>query len=252
MNISLRHLAIVLAAIASFSMTPDVLLPPTVAAAPETCRCGNPRCGGCLKGKFQRRRTDAPSHRLTDAITVPGSERVVKDVVIRTTVGPVQEDCKSCNVAPATIPVQVQPACQTCHAAPCACKPQDCDHCRLKVKKVKETKKCFEIEQKEVCVPPVRFPWEKCCPPTRSKFRTVNTLKTKKYECDVCEYKWDVYDPEKEREACEKKAKEAEDKAKKAAESKAKQSEAYPDPAVKPELSYAKDSLKDVPRPPME
>jgi hypothetical protein len=60
----------------------------------------------------------------------------------------------------------------------------------------KEKKTCFKIEQKLVCVPKVRLPWKKDCPPGISKTRTVTVLKKHSYECEQCGYKWSVLDPE--------------------------------------------------------
>ena len=66
------------------------------------------------------------------------------------------------------------------------------DFCKLSIKKGKETKTCFKTEQVPVCIPAVRLPWQKCCPPSKSRTRLVTKLKTEKYECDSCTYKWDV------------------------------------------------------------
>jgi len=63
----------------------------------------------------------------------------------------------------------------------------------LKLDHYEEEKKCFKTEQKIVCIPPVRFPWEECCPPGRtSKTRTINVLKVHKYKCKACGYKWEL------------------------------------------------------------
>ena len=77
-----------------------------------------------------------------------------------------------------------------------SCPQCDCDFCELKVSKTKDKKKCFEVEQKEVCIPAVRLPWQKNCPPKRSKVRVINVLKSKTYECPGCKYEWKVYEPE--------------------------------------------------------
>ena len=73
------------------------------------------------------------------------------------------------------------------------------DVCTLKVEKGKEKKSYFETEQKIICVPKVRFPWQNCNPdnpaPTCSKTRTVTLLKKGSYECDVCKYSWNVVEP---------------------------------------------------------
>ena len=63
----------------------------------------------------------------------------------------------------------------------------------------KETRQCWDVECVEVCIPPVRFPWQGhdsagCadCPstplPRCGKVRCVRRLKAVEYECDACEY----------------------------------------------------------------
>ena len=117
--------------------------------------------------------------------------------------------------APFTIPAPIAAPVQS--AKPCGCgvkgclgkrscklfKPRtkscpqcDCDFCELKVSKTKDKKKYFEVTQKEVCIPAVRLPWKKNCPPTRSKVRVINVLSTKTYECPGCKYEWKVHEPE--------------------------------------------------------
>jgi hypothetical protein len=67
----------------------------------------------------------------------------------------------------------------------------ECDTCTLELDHYEEEKTCFKTEQKIVCIPPVRYPWEKCCPPGRtSKTRAVTLLKVHKYKCKACGYKW--------------------------------------------------------------
>ena len=139
-------------------------------------------------------------------------------------------DC-GCGCATETAPCQScvehsTSGCETCvEAAPCTkkrgcgcqrCKrPRkkiscpscavECDTCTLKLDHYEEEKKCFKTEQKIVCIPPVRFPWEECCPPGRTnKTRTVNVLKVHKYKCKACGYKWkldELPEPESPSEA---------------------------------------------------
>lgn len=69
----------------------------------------------------------------------------------------------------------------------------ECDTCTLKLDHYEEEKTCFKTEQKIICIPPVRFPWEECCPPGRtSKTRAINVLKVHKYKCKACGYKWEL------------------------------------------------------------
>lgn len=74
--------------------------------------------------------------------------------------------------------------------------------CVTSAKPGKETRDCWEVECVEVCIPPVRFPWECCdrracdccdaCGPCVSdkcgQVRCVRRLRKEEYECDVCEY----------------------------------------------------------------
>ncbi|XZE54643.1 hypothetical protein SH139x_000618 [Planctomycetaceae bacterium SH139] len=63
--------------------------------------------------------------------------------------------------------------------------------CRLKVEKKQEDVPCFTVECKDICIPPVTFPWE-CRPSRPGKVRTINVLKSETYEKTVCKYSWEV------------------------------------------------------------
>ena len=78
---------------------------------------------------------------------------------------------------------------------PKKCPKCECDFCLLELDHGIEEKTCFKTEQKLVCVPPVRMPWMKCCPPGTSKTKTVKVLKKHTYECPTCSYKWTVQEP---------------------------------------------------------
>lgn len=84
-----------------------------------------------------------------------------------------------------------------CRTGRCCNKCPKCqqDFCQLEVKKGKEKRTCYKTEQKLICIPSIRLPWQKC-QPTCSKTKVVNVLKKHKYECPKCEYKWSVYEPE--------------------------------------------------------
>lgn len=69
---------------------------------------------------------------------------------------------------------------------------QGCKSCRLYVETLKVKKHCYNIECKEICIPPVRFPWQKCCELKCGKIKTVRVLKKHDYTCDKCGYKWVV------------------------------------------------------------
>lgn len=105
-----------------------------------------------------------------------------------------------------------QPSCRKCRlrgrlAAGCNSCGTDCgcvqcpkcegDICKLELDKSKQTKTCFKTEQVPVCIPPVRMPWQDCCPPGTSKTRLVTKLKVHKYECPGCSYKWTLQKAEK-------------------------------------------------------
>lgn len=68
--------------------------------------------------------------------------------------------------------------------------------CKLELDKSKIKKTCFKVEQKAICIPPVRLPWKKTCPPGVSKTKTVNKLITHSYECPNCSYQWTLQEPE--------------------------------------------------------
>lgn len=67
-----------------------------------------------------------------------------------------------------------------------------CKYCQLHVETLKVKKHCYNIECKDICIPPVRFPWQKCCELKCGKIKTVRVLKKHEYKCDKCGYKWTV------------------------------------------------------------
>tara|TARA_R110002111_G_scaffold67_2_gene634 strand:+ start:63687 stop:64145 length:459 start_codon:yes stop_codon:yes gene_type:complete len=69
---------------------------------------------------------------------------------------------------------------------------QGCKTCRLHMETLKVKKYCFNIECKDICIPPVRFPWQKCCELKCGKIKTVRVLKKHEYTCEKCGYKWTV------------------------------------------------------------
>ncbi|HAH44944.1 hypothetical protein [Gimesia sp.] len=81
-------------------------------------------------------------------------------------------------------------ACGSCNS--CNSCSHGCKSCRLHVETLKVKKHCFNIECKEVCIPPVRFPWQKCCELKCGKIKTVRVLKKHEYTCEKCGYKWDI------------------------------------------------------------
>lgn len=171
----------------------------------SSCGCGEAKCGGCLGKKLFL--VKKPSQIVQHTEVVPQEVMaqpimpqsvVTSDVVIST------EYLPEVTMAPGA-------SCGTCAKQGClgckskrscflkkkvVCPSCDCDFCELKVDKTEEEKTCFEVKQKEVCIPAVTLPWKKNCPPTKSKVRVVNVLGKKKYKCPACKYKWSVYEPE--------------------------------------------------------
>lgn len=68
-----------------------------------------------------------------------------------------------------------------------------CQHktCKLKVETETEKVSCFEVECKEICIPPITFPWQ-CRPTSCGKVRTVHVLKPDSKEKQVCKYSWEI------------------------------------------------------------
>ncbi len=73
-----------------------------------------------------------------------------------------------------------------------SCHSQGCKTCRMHVETLKVKKHCYNVECKDICIPPVRFPWQKCCTLKCGKIKTVRVLKKQNYTCEKCGYKWTV------------------------------------------------------------
>lgn len=57
----------------------------------------------------------------------------------------------------------------------------------------KEKKHCWDVECKEICIPAITFPWQKCDgSPRCGKVITVRVLKKHEYECEKCGTKWNI------------------------------------------------------------
>jgi hypothetical protein len=74
--------------------------------------------------------------------------------------------------------------------------------CYATVTKGTETKHCWNVEYKTICIPKVTFPWEvhgkgkaggkDCAVPAKcGRTKTVRVLVKEEYECSVCKYSWD-------------------------------------------------------------
>jgi hypothetical protein len=75
--------------------------------------------------------------------------------------------------------------------------------CVTSVEPGKASKSCWDVECEEVCIPAVRFPWEKrgveACDGSAvlltdkcGKVRRVNRLRKHDYECETCQYNHSV------------------------------------------------------------
>ncbi len=81
--------------------------------------------------------------------------------------------------------------CRHCQSQ--ACMPRY--RCTLKAERVPVEKECYDHDTERICVPGIRFPWQRCGEPRCTRVIEVRRLKTRKYECGTkCEYKWDVVD----------------------------------------------------------
>jgi hypothetical protein len=76
-----------------------------------------------------------------------------------------------------------------------------CHCCVPKVEIEKMKQHCWEVKCEPICIPQVKFPWERkpcaapCgeiyCPPAKcAKTRHVHVLQLVEYECEVCKYTW--------------------------------------------------------------
>lgn len=72
--------------------------------------------------------------------------------------------------------------------------------CFPKVSKEKETRYCWDVDTKTICIPRVRFPWEHCSgkggksgcsAPLCGQSKPVKILMKCEYERGVCEYDWE-------------------------------------------------------------
>ena len=71
------------------------------------------------------------------------------------------------------------------------CPQCDCSECFLVVAPADVWNTCYQTEQKVVCIPQVRFPWQQDCPPAAAaRNRVVTVLKTHTYKCPGCSYQW--------------------------------------------------------------
>ncbi len=237
---------------------------PSIATAQiesRVCGCGSMKCKGCMKGKL------FPIKKATSAVRAKKgcgcaackekpiamervtSEQVTSDILVS------QEYLPEVSAVPCACGKK-KCGCRKNRPRPIrsktvSCPECDCDFCELKVSKTKEKKKCFVVKQKEVCVPAVRLPWKKCCPPSKSKVRVVNVLSTKSYECPTCKYEWNVFEPEAPKSPNSEDASNTPGSSDESAE--IKEVEPVPPSAPKMELPDVEAmDLNTVPRPPVK
>lgn len=88
--------------------------------------------------------------------------------------------------------------CTSCRCASC---PKCGELCFPTVKDGKKEKHCWKVKAKTICIPKVRFPWEKdccddcCCDkgcpqPKCGRTKCVKVLMKHEYECHECKYSW--------------------------------------------------------------
>jgi hypothetical protein len=193
----------------SFVFVAGFAVPTIQAQVAHVCGCGDAKCGGCLKGRL------FPAKQLSERIK-PAKPCACESCQTKAIL-PSRSAVPSRVTSDILISTEYLPEVTTSVVAPCSCgktncgcklrrqkllKPKvscpkcDCDFCELKVEKTTLEKSCYEVKQKEVCIPPVTLPWKKCCPPRKAKVRVVNVLGKKKYECPSCKYSWNVFEPE--------------------------------------------------------
>lgn len=205
------------------------------AAVTGLCQCGDQQCQGC--SPEQTSATAPVTTADCGCAAAPSAIVYIEPTPVYTT--PVA----SCGCNKKAV-IARKPRCKSCRSKK-SCPQCDCQFCELDVKKGEVEKSSYKVEQKEVCVPAVRLPWKRNCPPKRSKVRTVNTLKKHKYKCPKCEYKWSVHEPEDfDSSAGSEEAKNEVPEVEVPVETSGSGTKSiYVDPA---------DAFGDIPRPPME
>ncbi|QDV27008.1 hypothetical protein [Aureliella helgolandensis] len=75
------------------------------------------------------------------------------------------------------------------HRCCCVCGKQVCV---LEVSQAQEDVAAFEVKSKEICIPGIKFPWDKCGPRRGGEVRRVCVLEEVKKEITVCKYDWSI------------------------------------------------------------
>lgn len=75
----------------------------------------------------------------------------------------------------------------------CLARCPSCQHtCRAVPVTYNIKKSAYEISYKQICIPAITFPWQKCCEPRCGKVITVKKLHKVSYECERCGCKWKI------------------------------------------------------------
>ena len=74
------------------------------------------------------------------------------------------------------------------------CHPPVCGKtCSPQARMVEDEQPCYRIERREICIPEVTFPWQKCCgPPKCGRVICVNKLEQDTRTVRKCEYTWPI------------------------------------------------------------
>lgn len=64
--------------------------------------------------------------------------------------------------------------------------------CVPELVKTEKTNSCYNVACKDICIPKITFPWQKCCTPQCGKVISVRVLKKVEYKCPSCKYQWSV------------------------------------------------------------
>lgn len=83
-----------------------------------------------------------------------------------------------------------------CNAATAQCERTCClcakKVCVLEVSQEDAETTCFNVESKEICIPGIRLPWDKCGTRRCGGVRTICVLTEEKSEKKVCKYEWSI------------------------------------------------------------
>ncbi len=76
------------------------------------------------------------------------------------------------------------------------CSQCDEERCELCVVKAMETRYCYDVDHKTICVPKVKLPWQNCCEQPTAETKQIKVLNHKHIKNPICICKWKVVAPE--------------------------------------------------------